>query len=115
MRGRYNERNMPGPGDPETWGPCVGHPNDPRTPDITESPVYEAALYDACVGRGEFWVDCFAQTEITFAVQQALVHTEWTDAECWAHVRAEVERQAERYAEDRANEPQDDPREYERE
>jgi hypothetical protein len=29
-------RNMPGPGDPETWGPCQNHPNDPRTPDDTE-------------------------------------------------------------------------------
>jgi hypothetical protein len=29
-------RNMPGPGDPETWGPCRNHPNDPRTPDISE-------------------------------------------------------------------------------
>lgn len=29
-------RNMPGPGDPETWGPCTGHPNDPRTEDGTE-------------------------------------------------------------------------------
>jgi len=26
-------RNLPGPGDPETWGPCLNHPNDPRTPD----------------------------------------------------------------------------------
>lgn len=23
----------PGPGDPETWGPCTGHPLDPRTDD----------------------------------------------------------------------------------
>ena len=23
----------PGPGDPETWGPCTGHPHDPRTND----------------------------------------------------------------------------------
>ena len=30
-----NWRNMPGPGDPETWGPCTNHPNDPRTPDDT--------------------------------------------------------------------------------
>lgn len=22
-----------GPGDEATWGPCVGHPNDPRTED----------------------------------------------------------------------------------
>lgn len=21
-----------GPGDPETWGPCLNHPGDPRTP-----------------------------------------------------------------------------------
>lgn len=27
-------RNMPGPGDEETWGPCRNHPNDPRTPDF---------------------------------------------------------------------------------
>lgn len=26
-------RNLPGPGDEETWGPCLNHPNDPRTPD----------------------------------------------------------------------------------
>jgi len=31
----YNDyRNMPGPGDEETWGPCVNHPGDPRTPDL---------------------------------------------------------------------------------
>jgi hypothetical protein len=22
-----------GPGDPQTWGPCTGHPGDPRTDD----------------------------------------------------------------------------------
>ena len=27
---------LPGPGDPETWGPPTGHPNDPRTPDEAE-------------------------------------------------------------------------------
>ena len=26
-------RNLPGPGDEATWGPCLNHPNDPRTPD----------------------------------------------------------------------------------
>lgn len=26
-------RNLPGPGDPETWPPCTNHPNDPRTPE----------------------------------------------------------------------------------
>lgn len=24
-------RNCPGYGDEATWGPCMGHPNDPRT------------------------------------------------------------------------------------
>ena len=27
-----NESQMPGPGDEITWGPCTGHPLDPRTP-----------------------------------------------------------------------------------
>ena len=30
-------RNLPGPGDEETWGPCTGHPNDPRTPEAVEN------------------------------------------------------------------------------
>lgn len=25
---------MPGPGDPETWGPPTGHPHDPRTVEV---------------------------------------------------------------------------------
>lgn len=33
---QFNEHNMPGPGDPETWPPCTGHPNDPRTPEAYE-------------------------------------------------------------------------------
>lgn len=28
--------NMPGPGDPITWGPPTGHPNDPRTDDACD-------------------------------------------------------------------------------
>jgi hypothetical protein len=41
-----NWRNMPGPGDPETWGPCTNHPNDPRTPDaaVSEDELHEARL-----------------------------------------------------------------------
>jgi hypothetical protein len=37
---------MPGPGDPQTWGPPTGHPNDPRTPD----PVDDAC--PPCAGVG---------------------------------------------------------------
>lgn len=25
-----NQNEMPGPGDPETWGPVTNQPNDPR-------------------------------------------------------------------------------------
>lgn len=32
-----------GPGDWQTWGPCLGHPNDPRTPELSEA-EYEAAF-----------------------------------------------------------------------
>ena len=30
---RYNERNLPGYGDQQTWPACSGHLNDPRTED----------------------------------------------------------------------------------
>jgi hypothetical protein len=33
--------SMPGPGDPETWGPVTGHPNDPRVGDVEEEDEYE--------------------------------------------------------------------------
>jgi len=31
--------NMPGPGDVITWGSCINHPMDPRTPD-DDTPDY---------------------------------------------------------------------------
>ena len=31
MSYRIGDRNMPGPGDPETWPACTGHPMDPRS------------------------------------------------------------------------------------
>jgi len=37
MAYKYPFTNIPGPGDPETWGPCTGHPMDPRTPDTSEA------------------------------------------------------------------------------
>lgn len=30
-----------GPGDPRTWGPCTGHPNDPRTDVDAENEAFE--------------------------------------------------------------------------
>jgi len=38
---KIDSRNMPGPGDVETWGPCTGHPGDPRTEDPTETAEFE--------------------------------------------------------------------------
>ena len=29
-------------GDASTWEPCTGHPNDPRTPDLSETPEFKA-------------------------------------------------------------------------
>jgi len=30
---KIGDRNMPGPGDEETWPACTNHPLDPRTPE----------------------------------------------------------------------------------
>ena len=38
-----------GPGDEETWGPCTGHPNDPRT-DTSEVYEVEGQVYDLDAG-----------------------------------------------------------------
>ena len=39
-------RNMPGPGDPETWPVCTGHPMDPRTPEPL--PDEECGVEELC-------------------------------------------------------------------
>lgn len=36
-----------GPGDPEKWSPCMGHPNAPRTPELTQA--REEALFEQAV------------------------------------------------------------------
>ena len=36
-----------GSGDSCTWGPCMGHPNDPRTPELTQA--QEEALFEQAV------------------------------------------------------------------
>ena len=43
---------MPGPGDEETWGPCTGHPMDPRTPPpIEESDWYQDKAQEEFLSR----------------------------------------------------------------
>ena len=37
---------LPGPGDPETWGPCDGHQHDPRT-DEGDADALDSRLRDA--------------------------------------------------------------------
>lgn len=34
-----------GPGDSATWPPCMGHPNDPRTPEVDEDAALESIDY----------------------------------------------------------------------
>jgi len=48
-------RNLPGPGDPETWGPATSHPNDPRNDpweDEYEDTLVEVAVAILYLGRG---------------------------------------------------------------
>lgn len=35
----------PGPGDPETWPECSGHPHDPRTPENDSNDTTEEAIF----------------------------------------------------------------------
>ena len=40
---RANKFSEFGPGDAATWPPCMGHPNDPRTPESAdEDPTLDA-------------------------------------------------------------------------
>ena len=34
-----------GPGDQQTWPPCMGHPNDPRTPASDDDAALESIDY----------------------------------------------------------------------
>ena len=38
--------SMPGPGDPETWGPYSGHPLDPRQPAEDDSTTREETRFE---------------------------------------------------------------------
>ena len=44
-------RNLPGPGDPETWPACNGDPMDPRTPESL--PDDECDVEELCERYGE--------------------------------------------------------------
>lgn len=44
---QMNAITMPGFGDEATWGPCTGHPLDPRTPELTEDEEAAEDLNDA--------------------------------------------------------------------
>jgi hypothetical protein len=36
-----NSNTTCGPGDPETWPTCDGHPHDPRTPESDDDPTMD--------------------------------------------------------------------------
>ena len=42
---RANKFHEFGPGDAATWPPCMGHPNDPRTPESDEDAALESIDY----------------------------------------------------------------------
>ena len=47
-----------GYGDPCTWGPCIGHPNDPRTDVDAENAAFESWAKDQCYGSDIALLDC---------------------------------------------------------
>lgn len=51
---RFADLNVTaGPGDPDTWGPPTGHPNDPRTdsPDLEAGECVECGSEDVVAGE----------------------------------------------------------------
>ena len=42
---RANKFSEFGPGDSATWPPCMGHPNDPRTPASDDDAALESIDY----------------------------------------------------------------------
>jgi len=101
--------DLPGPGDPETWGPCTGHPMDPRTPD--EEGLFDdmrEQLFRERMGDTEYWVDALAEADkfrIDALRQAYALHDmpglvgalfaichDWmvpTDGEIWERIEAE--------------------------
>jgi hypothetical protein len=52
-----------GPGDSETWGPCTGHPADPRTPeldDLDDEPAPDEWPFPTFRGRRGSGAGCLA-------------------------------------------------------
>jgi len=69
-----------GPGDPQTWPPCTGHPNDPRTP---EPPEWDQMTDEQKIAElmGEFTAKQLARQQVeaidTIAgLHAALLHLE---------------------------------------
>lgn len=57
-------RDLPGPGDEATWGPCRNHPLDPRTPDMNDEAyaTTRTELLQERIGDVEGWfVESFSQ------------------------------------------------------
>ena len=51
-------RIQAGYGDPCTWGPCTGHPNDPRTDIDAENAAFESWAKDRCYGSEIALLEC---------------------------------------------------------
>lgn len=51
-------RIQAGYGDTCTWGPCTGHPNDPRTDVDAENAAFESWAKDQCYGSDIALLEC---------------------------------------------------------
>ena len=79
----FNPATCPGMGDEATWGPCTGHPMDPRTPEVemTDDEMfqevleheYEAILQSLCLRSAvhQFNTD---HCPINFADEVHIIH-----------------------------------------
>ena len=84
MRYKYPFTNMPGPGDPETWGPCTGHPGDPRTVDKTETPEFEderlLITKERILDIRGYHLESFSEAPDEWAAGLAKLVIQWLDA-----------------------------------
>ena len=92
----FNPATCPGMGDEATWGPCTGHPMDPRTPDegdeITNEQAFEELLEQRLEDRMRELCAADAASQFNFgyepisgASEAEIIHAV---AQCHVYLRA---------------------------
>ena len=91
----FNPATCPGMGDEATWGPCTGHPLDPRTPDddeLTEEEAFEMLLEQRLEDRMRELCAADAAAQFNFGYEPISGKTEaeiiHAVAQCHVYLRA---------------------------